>query len=157
MVLQLSTAGVEDVDRIASVQLATLEANTLIHTQFPTPGSLKGLHAFLSEEMLDIIQTGQDSGKVVMVVRDTEADNQIISFAKWVLPTVSEAAHPAEPPWPKDCREDLLNQYREKADAVKSRVVGDQPCYRKDSTFFRVAHVTFQFHLSYILCYYHLP
>jgi len=131
MVLQLSDAAPGDAERIASVHLAAFDSNVLLHAQFPTPESLAVLHSILSQEMLQTIQNVQVSGKAIMVVRDTEADNQIISFAKWDLPNLSNDGHHVGAAWHVDTRQDLLYLYHEKADQAKERVIGDKMCYRK--------------------------
>jgi hypothetical protein len=133
--LQLSDAAPRDVERIASIHLAAFDTNVLLHAQFPTPESLAVLHSILGQEMLYTIQNTQVSGKAVMVVRDTEAENQIISFAKWNLPNFSKGGHHVGAAWHVDTRQDLLDLYHEKADQAKIRVVGDKPCYRKPSLF----------------------
>ena len=131
MVLQLSDAAIGDVDRIASLHLAAFDSNVLLHAQFPTPESLSSLHSLLSQEMLHTIQNAQAAAKTVMVVRDTEAENQIISFAKWDLPGVSKVEHHAGVIWHEDVRQEFLEIYHKKAEHAKARVVGDTPCYRK--------------------------
>lgn len=138
MVLQLSNASPEDVDRISTVHLAAFDFNVLLHAQFPTPESLAFLHSYLSKEMLYTIHNAQAAGKVVMVVRDTEANNQIISFAKWDLPTVEKKAHHEGVTWHEDVRPEFLDSYHEKAERAKDRVVGDKPCYRKNYVFLKL-------------------
>ncbi|TVY48582.1 Allophanate hydrolase [Lachnellula occidentalis] len=130
MVLQLSDAAPEDVDRIASVHLSAFDSNFLLHAQFPTPASLAFLHSILCQELLHAIQNAQTAGKAVVIVRDTEAENQIIGFAKWDLPGVSNKGNQAGVTWHKDVRQELLDVYHEKAERAKVRVVGDKPCYR---------------------------
>src|SRR5579859_4343946 len=100
MVLRLSAATAADVDRIASLHLAAFDSNVLLHAQFPTRASLSSLESILSQEMLYSIKK-QDARKAVLVVRDTDADNQIISFAKWDLPGLSEGVHHPGVTWPK--------------------------------------------------------
>jgi hypothetical protein len=131
MVLQLSDAAIGDVDRIASMHLAAFDSNVLLHAQFPTPESLAALYSLLSQEMLHTIQNAQAAGKAVMVVRDTEAENQIISFAKWDLPGASKVEHHVGVTWHEDVRKEFLGMYYEKAELAKARVVGDKVCYRK--------------------------
>jgi len=133
MVLHLSEAAADDVDRIAEIHLAAFDSNVLLHAQFPTKASLEWLHSILSREMLSAIQNEHDSGKAVLIVKDTDADNQIISFAKWDLPVgFSKGSYHSNLTWPEDCRQEYLEQYYELAEATKNRVVGDQPCYRKN-------------------------
>ncbi|TVY85028.1 Allophanate hydrolase [Lachnellula suecica] len=130
MVLQLSDAADGDVDEIARLHLAAFDSNVLLHAQFPTPESLATLHSVLSQEILHDIQNAQAAGKVVKVVRDTEADSKIISFAKWDLPNVSKVGHQVDSAWHEDTRREFLDIYHEKARDAKARVVGDKLCYR---------------------------
>jgi hypothetical protein len=133
--LYLSDAGPGDAEKIASIHLAAFDSNVLLHAQFPTPGSLAVLHSILSQELLYTIQNAQVSGKAVMVVRDTEAESQIISFAKWNLPNLSKGGYHVGAAWHVDTRQDLLDLYHEKADNALARVIGDRSCYRKPSPF----------------------
>jgi hypothetical protein len=130
MVLHLFAAATADVDQIAAVHLAAFDSNALLHAQFPTLSSRTALQQILSQEMFATIQNNH-SRKVVLVVRDTDAGNQIISFAKWDLPGFSKDPSSLGSTWPEDCQEQYLNEYYDKAEAAKNRVVGDHPCYRK--------------------------
>lgn len=159
MVLQISVATEADVDCIASIHLAAFDSNPLLHAQFPTPSSLEGLRFILSRDALQIIRDGEISGKIVLVVRETEADNQIISFAKWDLPQRSEGIFQAEITWPESCRQEYLDEYYEKAESAKNRVVGNKPCYRKDRFSLCLYHVSFTrvsdlmpSHFVYFIC-----
>lgn len=125
MVLQLCSATETDADEIASLHLLSFDSNILLHAQFPTPASLKGLHTILSQ---DAVQDLQDPGKALMVVRDTET-KQIVSFAKWDLP--GPATPHAVVKWPEGCQQQFVDEYYEKADAARKRVIGDTPCYCK--------------------------
>ncbi|PMD48374.1 amidase signature enzyme [Hyaloscypha variabilis F] len=130
MVLQLSVATEADVECIASIHLAAFDSNPLLHAQFPTPSSLKGLHTSLSQDALSTIRKGESSGKIVLVVRETAADDRIIGFAKWDLPQTSEGIFHSDITWPEGCRQEYLDEYIEKAESAKNRVIGDNPCYR---------------------------
>jgi hypothetical protein len=132
MVLQLSPATAADVDRIAAIHLAAFDSNVLLHAQFPTPSSLAALRSILSNDMLHTIQEGETSRKVVLVVRDSAAGDQIIGFAKWDLPGLAKGTpvHP-DVTWPAECRKEFLDEYHTKAEAAKERVMGDGECYRK--------------------------
>jgi hypothetical protein len=123
MVLELGTAIAADADEIASLHLLAFDSNVLLHAQFPTAASLKGLHAFLSQSS---VQDMQDPGKAMMVMRDSET-GRIISFAKWDLPGPAKQ-HP-DVEWPEGCQQRFLDEYHQKAEAAKQRVVGDTPCY----------------------------
>lgn len=134
MVLKLSHATAADADCIASIHLLAFNSNVLLHAQFPTPASLAALQTILAQEMLHSVQTSDKSGKAILIVRDTEADNQIISFAKWDLPGLANVVHHPGVTWPEDCRQEYVDVYHEKAEAAKSRVIGDKKCYRKEYT-----------------------
>lgn len=136
MVLELGTPTDADADEIASLHLLSFDSNVLLHAQFPTPQSLKGLQGFLSQ---DAIRDLQDPGKTLMVVRDSET-SRIVSFAKWDLP--APAKHHADVTWPDGCQQRLLDEYYEKAEAEKKRLVGDTPCYCKKGSFSLRSHPT---------------
>jgi len=121
--LVLEQATEADADAIASLHLLSFDCNVLLHAQFPTPESMKGLHTFLSK---DAVRDLQDPGKALMVMRDTET-RQIVSFAKWDLPGPPRPHVDTE--WSEDCQQQYLDEYYEKADAARKRVVGDELCY----------------------------
>jgi hypothetical protein len=131
MVLQLSVAQEADVDCIASIHLAAFDANPLLHAQFPTPSSLEGLHTTLSQDALSVIRNGETSGRIVLVVKDPEAGDRIISFAKWDLPQTTKGIFDSTITWPEGCRQQYLDEYVEKAESAKNRVVGNKQCYRE--------------------------
>ncbi|EKD12040.1 uncharacterized protein L3040_003181 [Drepanopeziza brunnea f. sp. 'multigermtubi'] len=131
MVLELCHATPSDVDRIAAIHLAAFNDNALLHAQFPTSESLSALQSILAEETLHAIQRTQTT-KAVLVVKDKELqENQIISFAKWDLPTdhAKQVLHEGIT-WPDDCQQESLDRYHELAEAAKERVVGKGKCYR---------------------------
>jgi hypothetical protein len=153
MALQLSVATEADVECIASIHLAAFDSNPLLHAQFPTPSSLKGLHTSLSQDALSTIWKGESSGKIVLVVRETAADDRIIGFAKWDLPQTSEGIFHSDITWPEGCRQEYLDEYIEKAESAKNRVIGDNPCYRKTYTCFNFVMFLFSlFPIRFTLC-----
>jgi hypothetical protein len=132
MVLQLSVATADDAEEIASIHLATFDGNVLLHAQFPTEVSRASLHDCLKQDVIETVKTGNPD-KIDLVVRDTEID-QIISFAKYDLPSISviDDDHAFSELWPpKESRQDLLEKYSTTAEAAKRRVLGVNPCYRK--------------------------
>jgi hypothetical protein len=90
MALHICKATVDDVDRIAEIHLAAFDTNPLLHVQFPTPSSLEALKVVLAHDMRHSIEAGEGCGKVVLVVKDKDADDLIISFAKWEFPAPKE-------------------------------------------------------------------
>jgi len=154
MVLQLSAATAQDVDEIASLHLTAFDKNPLLHAQFPTRSSLDGLHKILSQEILHTVQHAQNFERAVIVVRDTEYGTRILGFAKWDLPGLRKDAPQLDVTWPNDCRREYLDEYYEKAEATKHRVIGDKPCYRKRfrSSLNLSASLSF-----FLIVYLHLP
>ncbi|ESZ98839.1 hypothetical protein SBOR_0697 [Sclerotinia borealis F-4128] len=130
MVLQISVATAEDADTIATIHLAASNQNVLLHAQFPTKESLASLHECLKQDVLETLKAGNVE-RTNLVVRDSNTD-QIISIAKWDLPNITKDADGSFLSiWPpNDARQDLLDEYTEKAGAAKMRVVGDARCYR---------------------------
>lgn len=90
MPLQVHLATSADVEKIAAIHLAAFDSNPLLHVQFPSPSSLAALKAILCNDMRRSLQQGEISGKVVLVVKDSDADDVIISFAKWDLPALGK-------------------------------------------------------------------
>lgn len=86
MVLQVHLATAADVERIADIHLAAFDSNPLLHVQFPSPSSVAALKSILCNDMRGCVQQGETSGKVVLVVKNSNAEDMIISFAKWDLP-----------------------------------------------------------------------
>lgn len=130
MVLHLSWATADDVEQIATIHLASFDSNPLLHAQFPTPASLASLHSILCQEMLPAIRNTKDVRKAVLVVRDSTANDRIISFAKWDLPGAQGGLHSGIT-WHEDVKQEYLDVYHELAETAKQRVVGAKPCYRE--------------------------
>lgn len=130
MVLHLSRATRDDVDEIADVHLAAFDSNPLLHAQFPTAASLNALHSFLSRSSLASLQT---TSKAILVVRDTEVGEKIISFARWDLPVTAEVDDVSFPDITSvgGCNKEYLEWYSALAEATKARVVRSKPCYRE--------------------------
>lgn len=134
MVLRLSAAIAVDVDEIAAIHLAAFDSNVLLHAQFPTPASLDALRSYLSQDILASIRGGEECKKAVLVVRDTEAGDRIISFAKWDLPGLAADSKGLQGPditCIKGCKKEYLEEYVTKAEDAKTRVIANTPCYRK--------------------------
>ena len=81
--------------------------------------------------MLATIKDTKNPRKTTLVVKDSTADDQIISFAKWDLPGPQQALH-AEVTWHEDVKQEFLEKYRDLAESAKNRVVGDTSCYSKN-------------------------
>ncbi|EPE32537.1 Amidase signature (AS) enzyme [Glarea lozoyensis ATCC 20868] len=146
MRLTLSTATPDDVEQIADLHLKSFDSNSLLHVQFPTPEALESLRGVLRREMLDIVMAKQQ-GKTILVVRDPDANNQIISFAKWDVPSISSGdekeevvggervkrgRNDDEVGWHEDVEREFLVGYHERAEEAMRRVLGEEGgrCYR---------------------------
>lgn len=136
MVLHLSGATPDDVEQIADIHLAAFNSNRLLHAQFPTPASLAALRSFLIQQSLASLRSGS---KAILVVKDTEAGEKVISFAKWDLPIAAESQNV---PFPdimcvEGCNKEYLERYSALADATRARVIGSNPCYSKNMFFIK--------------------
>ena len=129
MPLNLSEAKEVDVERISEIHMAAFGPNVMLQAQFPTLAIRDQLKICIAEKALADIQ---DAKTVVLVVRDEENRDEIISFAKWHLP-VSQSEAYEEPPWlwPDGTNLAVLDAWTEIVEAAKQTLLGDQSCYRK--------------------------
>ncbi|KAK3937857.1 hypothetical protein QBC46DRAFT_266570 [Diplogelasinospora grovesii] len=121
----------DDADRIAEIHLLAMDANPLLHVQFPTPESLEAARQFL--KAYTIKQLG-DPASGALVARDPET-GVIASFAKWDLPSQEpgDDVNKLESGHVQDivgCRREFLDGYAKLAEAAKGRSFGDRPCYQ---------------------------
>jgi len=66
----------------------------------------------------------------VLIVRDQSGE--IISFAKWSLPSIDSETHVESPwTWPQETNFVYLNEWTEKIEAATRRILGGAPCCRK--------------------------
>ena len=129
MPLNLSEASELDVERISEIHMAAFGPNVMLQAQFPTPAIRDQLKACIATKASADIR---DANTAVLVVRDAENRNEIISFAKWHLPVSASEAYD-EPPWlwPEGTDLAVLDEWTEIVEAAKQTILGDQPCYRK--------------------------
>ncbi|KAL2197858.1 hypothetical protein P885DRAFT_68073 [Corynascus similis CBS 632.67] len=116
-----------DAPRIAEIHLAAMDANPLLHAQFPAPESLKSLQRFLE---VNTVEQLRDPSTGVLVARDPET-GIIAGFVKWSSPS-----HPEKTKLEsgdlrdlKGCRPEFLECYVSLAEEAKKRCFGNQPCY----------------------------
>ena len=133
MVFKLSHATADDSERIATIHLASFDDNTLLHAQFPTKDTLAGLHTFLRDEIQEVVQEGRRHDKAILVVRDTDTEGSpVVAFANWDLPESGKTHDHAHISWPTGVQRHLIEEYYEKVEAAKGRIIGpDRLCYRK--------------------------
>ena len=126
MTLKLTYASEENASRIADIHMAAFATNVMLLAQFPTPAIRDGLRAAIARKALDDIR---DHHTAVLLVQDSELESEIICFAKWSLPS-STSENEAPWIWPEGTRLDILDQWTQKVEGAKSKVLGDEPCYR---------------------------
>ena len=126
MVLRLAPASEEDAARIADIHMAAFATNKNLLAQFPSRQARDGLRRTVAQKSLDDIR---DPNMVVHLIRDTELNNETISFARWNLPS---STNENETPWlwPEGTRMDLLETWSQRVEETKDDIVGDQVCYR---------------------------
>ncbi|MCJ1475547.1 hypothetical protein MMC13_004210 [Lambiella insularis] len=124
MVLKLSVAAERDASRIAAIHMAAFGFNQLLQAQFPTAAIRDKLQISIADKALKDIQ---DPKTAVLVVRDQD---DIISFAKWSLPVLESDSY-IEPPWiwPEGTNHAVLDEWTEKVEAAKKKLLGQIPCF----------------------------
>ncbi|KAL2166109.1 hypothetical protein VTG60DRAFT_3292 [Thermothelomyces hinnuleus] len=116
-----------DAPRIAEIHLAAMDANPLLHAQFPASESLKSLQQFLEADTAEQLR---DPSSGVLIARDPET-GVIAGFAKWNSPSHPEMVK-LESGSLRDlegCRREFLDRYVSLAEEARERCFGDQPCY----------------------------
>ena len=131
MTLKLAFATEQDAFRIAEIHMAAFATNGMLLAQFPTHSIQEGLRNSIARKAADDIR---DPYTAVLLVQDTELNHETISFAKWSLPaSTSENESPWK--WPEGTRHDILDQWTERVENAKKKVLGDDCCYRTTSMF----------------------
>ena len=129
MVLEVFSASEQDVYRITDIHVAAFGSNRNLLAQFPTAEAQEALHTSLVEKSVGDVS---DPHTAVLVVRDTELNSEIVSFAKWSLPTLnSENETPWR--WPVEARHDLLKIWTTVVEETQESVLRNEACYSKQS------------------------
>jgi hypothetical protein len=128
IMFKISTPGEADADRIATIHLAAMQPNALLHVQFPTQESLKSLHRFLVQDTLMHLNS-LDKG--VLVARDG-ALGDITGFVKWEVPSnaAGKVQQEEELDWPEDCCREWIDKYYEQAEKAERDAIGEMRCCR---------------------------
>ena len=126
MTLKLTFATERDASHIADIHMAAFATNEMLLAQFPTPSIREGLRYCIARKATDDIR---DHHTTVLLVQDTELNNETIGFAKWSLPS-STFENEAPWIWPEGTRLDILDQWTERVEMAKKRVLGDERSYR---------------------------
>ncbi|KAF4277496.1 hypothetical protein KXW98_005381 [Aspergillus fumigatus] len=126
MVFALDTATEADAPRIADIHMAAFHTNGMLLAQFPTPAVRKGLWTSLVDKVVKEIRDPQWE---VLVAR--EADDRVVSFAKWCLPLSESTVYEEEPwVWPEGTNMAILNGWAKKVEQAAKEIMGKTPCYR---------------------------
>ena len=131
MVLELVSASEQDVFRITDIHMAAFGSNRNLLVQFPTAEAQKALHTSLVEKSVGDVS---DPHTAVLVARDTELDGEIVSFAKWSLPT-SNSENETPWRWPVEARHDLLKIWTKVVEETQVNVLRNEACYSKKSCY----------------------
>lgn len=126
MALQLTFATEVDASCIADIHMAAFATNEMLLAQFPTPSVRQALWTCIAKKAADDIR---DPHTAVLLIKDKDLNGEIISFAKWNLPT-SSPTNEAPWIWPEGTRIDILHQWTEKVESAKDLVVKDISHYR---------------------------
>ncbi|CAD6578678.1 MAG: hypothetical protein ASARMPREDX12_008937 [Alectoria sarmentosa] len=128
MPLHVSPASESDASRIAAIHMAAFGTNAMLLAQFPSPTVRESLQTCIASKALADIG---DPKTAVLVVRDDEIDDEIVSFAKWSLP-VAEGDSYMESPWlwPEGTDWKVLDRWTGLVESAKEGVVGKGACYR---------------------------
>ena len=133
MTLRLCIATEADALCIGDIHMAAFATNGMLHAQFPTPSSREGLRDTVADKATEDIR---DPHTMVLIVKDTQVCNEVITYGKWSLPT-STSANEAPWIWPEGIRLDLLEEWIGNVESVKDRVFKHQSCCR--TSFLRVS------------------
>lgn len=155
----LTRARPADAPRIAEIHLAAMDANPLLHAQFPSPASLARLRQFLEGEVSEHVAVLSDGlspsssteggsvsegqgggGGGILVARDVER-GVIVGFIRWDVEVKSDSPGNAENTKAKlesgdirfveGCRPEFLDGYAALAEEAKKRCFGEKNYYCK--------------------------
>lgn len=117
-----------DAARIAEIHLAAMDANPLLHAQFPTPESLRAAKQSLTEYATSQLASAVSG---VLVAQDDE-NGTIVGFAKWESPFHREDVklESGDLQEVQGCRREFLNRYVALAEEAMARSFGKKACYR---------------------------
>ena len=126
MTLTVSLATEHDAQKIGELHMRAFADNGMLHAQFHLP-IRHLLEQSVSQKAADEIKNPHG---LVLVARDPDLNNELVSYAEWALPTTTSDN---EPPWkfPQGTRFDILETWTEKVESAKAKTLGDKPCYRE--------------------------
>ncbi|KAH7151841.1 hypothetical protein B0J13DRAFT_250040 [Dactylonectria estremocensis] len=119
----------DDALEMASTHLAAMDANLLMHAQFPNAESREFLRDWLRKDTLDHIA---DNDKGVLIARNTDT-GEIASFVKWNVQRQRRSGDKDggehEEEIPECCRREYLDSYAELTKKARRNVLGDGAHY----------------------------
>ncbi|KAH7013452.1 hypothetical protein EDB80DRAFT_372576 [Ilyonectria destructans] len=129
MTFEILVPSENDASEVASTHLAAMDANLLMHAQFPNAKSREFLGEYLLKDTLAHIA---DDDKGVLISRSTDT-GKIASFIKWNVQRQrrpddkDEEEHDEE--IPECCRREYLDSYAELTKKARRNVLGDRAHY----------------------------
>ncbi|KAF4978789.1 hypothetical protein FZEAL_4903 [Fusarium zealandicum] len=129
MAFEIAVPSEQDAPSTASTHLTAMDANLLMHAQFPTAESRDFLRNWLCRDTLNHVSS---SDKKVLISRDTET-GRIASFIKWSIQRQirlrgnEDESHEEE--LPACCRQEYIGSYAALTKDARIKVLGDQPHY----------------------------
>lgn len=116
-----------DAPRIAEIHLAAMDANPLLHAQFPAPDSREALRRFLEEYAAEELR---DPASGVLVAREPDT-GAIAGFAKWNSPSHPESVklESGDMRTLEGCQPEFLDGYVALAEEAKKRCFDEGGCY----------------------------
>ncbi|KAM5348723.1 hypothetical protein ACJ41O_008546 [Fusarium nematophilum] len=126
MAFEIVVPSEKDAPDMASTHLAAMDANLLMHAQFPNAESREFLRSWLCKDTLEHIRSAD---KGVLIARDTET-GKIASFVKWAIQRQTRQGDNEEPEeFPACCRREYLDSYAALTKDARVRVLGIKPHY----------------------------
>ncbi|KLU86597.1 hypothetical protein MAPG_05609 [Magnaporthiopsis poae ATCC 64411] len=136
MELELSTPTANDCGRMAEIHVRAMEANPLLHAQFPTSESVRRLEAFLAEHYASIITPRSPARSRVLVAQHLPS-RQIASFATWDVPAEELTGEVAEEEKLESgditnlegCQKQYLEKYAALSAGAAVELLNGEKCY----------------------------
>ncbi|KAK0617327.1 hypothetical protein B0T14DRAFT_435023 [Immersiella caudata] len=124
----IATPSLAEAARIADIHIAAMDANPLLHAQFPTPASLAAARKFLMRYTASQLGSATPG---VLVARERETE-RAVGFAKWDSPSHREEVklESGELQDVEGCQREYLDRYVMLAEDAMKRCFGERDCYR---------------------------
>ncbi|KAL8305230.1 hypothetical protein RB597_003886 [Gaeumannomyces tritici] len=134
--LELSAPATGDCRRMAEIHVRAMDANPLLHAQFPTVDSIRRLEVFLAGHYQSTIAPGSPGRSRALVARHLPS-RQIVSFAAWDVPAEVEAGEVAEEERLesgditklKGCQKQYLENYAALSASAAVEALKGEKCY----------------------------